>query len=112
MTEHADSCRAAGAELVVVSRFTVANGTTEEVKRAFVSRPHLVDSVSGFVRMDVISPMDCPDEIWLLTYWTDEQSYRRWHRGHEYHESHKQIPRGVKLVPRSAEVRLFQLVAS
>lgn len=112
MTEPAPVVRNGPAAFAVVSRFTVANGTTGQVKRAFASRPHLVDSASGFLRMDVISPVDCPDEIWLLTYWADEESYRRWHRGHAYHESHKGIPRGLKLVPRSAEVRLFEYVAS
>lgn len=103
---------ASPAAFAVVSRFTVANGTTDEVKRAFANRPHRVDSADGFVRMDVISPVDLPDEIWLLTYWTDEDSYRRWHRSHAYHESHQGIPRGVKLVPRSAAIRFFEYVAS
>ena len=51
---------------VAISKFAVANGMTVEVKEAFVKRPHLVDSAEGFVRMDVLSPKDTPDEIWLL----------------------------------------------
>ncbi len=96
----------------VVSRFTVANGIAGAVKQAFLDRPHLVDSAPGFVRMDVLSPLEQPEEIWLLTYWTDEASFLAWHRGHAYHESHKGIPRGLKLVPRSAEIRHFAYVAS
>ncbi len=97
---------------VALSKFTVANGMTQEVKEAFQNRPHLVDDSPGFVRMDVISPLANPDEIWLLTFWTDEASYRAWHRSHEYHESHKGIPKGLKLVPRSAELRFFEHVSS
>lgn len=97
---------------VVLSKFVVANGMTEQVKRAFADRPHLVDNAPGFVRLDVISPLDNVDEIWLITYWEDEASYRTWHRGHAYHASHCQIPNGLKLVPKSAQVRCFEHVGS
>ena len=96
---------------VAMSKFAIANGMTAEVKQAFRDRPHLVDSAPGYVRMDVISPLDLPEEIWLITYWTDEASYRTWHRGHTYHESHKGIPKGLKLVPKSTEIRFFEHVS-
>lgn len=97
---------------VAISQFVVANGLTDEVKDAFSKRPHLVDSAPGFVRMDVISPRDEPDAIWLLTYWSDEQSYRDWHRSHLYRESHAGIPKGLKLVPGRNQILLFDHVAS
>lgn len=97
---------------VALSKFTVGNGMVEQVKRAFLERPHLVDDAPGYVRMEVISPLDCPEEIWLITYWRDEESFKTWHRSHEYHESHKGIPKGLKLVPKSASVRYFEYVAS
>ena len=97
---------------IALSRFTVANGLAGEVKDAFVNRPHLVDRAPGFVRMEVMTPCDNPAEIWLLTYWRDEASYRTWHRSHSYHEAHRGIPKGLKLVPRSAQLRYFELVAT
>jgi heme-degrading monooxygenase HmoA len=60
---------------IALSRFTVANGMTDRMKEAFRRRPHLVDGVAGFVRLDVLGPQDTPDEIWLLTYWEDEASF-------------------------------------
>lgn len=96
---------------VAMSKFAIANGMTAEVKQAFRERPHLVDDAPGFVRMDVISPVDVPEEIWLITYWTDEPSYRTWHRGHTYHASHQGIPKGLKLVPKSTEIRFFEHVS-
>ena len=53
---------------VAHSRFVVANGMEDEVRKAFRERPHLVDSVSGFIRMEVLSPADRPQEFWLMTY--------------------------------------------
>jgi heme oxygenase (mycobilin-producing) len=95
-----------------ISRFTIANGMTVQVKAAFHARPHLVDGASGFRRMEVISPVDRPEEIWLITFWTDEESFRTWHRSHLYRDSHKGIPKGLKLVPGETEIRHFEHVAS
>jgi heme oxygenase (mycobilin-producing) len=84
---------------------------TEDVRSAFLDRPHLVDTAPGYLGMEVMSPLDNRAEIWLMTRWHDEQSYREWHRSHEYHASHKRIPKGLKLVPGSASVRLFEIFA-
>jgi heme oxygenase (mycobilin-producing) len=96
----------------VLSRFVVANDMDAEVKKAFILRPHLVDSAEGFIRMEVLSPEDMPNEIWLMTYWADIASYRTWHKSHAYHESHLGIPKGLKLVPGSTALRIFNLIAS
>jgi heme-degrading monooxygenase HmoA len=97
--------------IVALSRFTIANDMSDEVRTAFRHRPHLVDGASGFLGMEVMSPVDARAEIWLVTRWHDEMSYRSWHRGHDYHESHKGIPKGLKLVPGTANVRLFEVFA-
>lgn len=97
---------------VAISQFVVANGVTEQVKQAFRDRPHIVDDAAGFIRMDVISPQEEPDAIWLMTFWSDEQSYRNWHRSHAYHESHAGIPAGLKLVPGRTRIIFFEHVAS
>jgi heme-degrading monooxygenase HmoA len=97
--------------LVALSRFTIANGMAEEVRTSFRQRPHLVDRAPGFLGMEVMSPVGDTAEIWLVTRWENEQSYQSWHRGHEYHESHKGIPKGLKLVPKSNEIRLFEVFA-
>ena len=97
---------------VAISKFAVANGMTQQVKDAFIARPHLVDSAEGFVRLDVLSPVETPDEIWLLTYWQNEESFRTWHKSHMYRDSHKGIPKGLKLNPEATEIRFFEHIAS
>lgn len=96
---------------LAVSKFRVANGLTPEVRAAFVARPHLVDDAEGFVRMEVISPIDDPDEFWLLTYWTSEQDFRSWHSSHMYRDSHSGIPRGLKLDASATQLRFFRTIA-
>ena len=96
---------------VALSRFVIANHMAGEVRDAFRDRPHLVEQAHGFVGLQVMSPVENEAEIWLVTRWTDEESYRSWHRGHTYHESHAGIPKGLKLVPKSTEIRFFHLFA-
>lgn len=95
-----------------LSRFVIANDMREEVVEAFRNRPHLVDEAPGFLRMDVLSPIENTQEIWLITYWTDQESFKVWHHSHTYHQSHKGIPKGLKLVPKSVEIRYFEHLCS
>lgn len=98
--------------IVVVSRFAIANDMVSQVREAFRNRPHLVDHAPGFMHMTVMSPPDKSEEIWLVTYWEDEPSFRAWHKSHDYHASHEGIPRGLKLIPESTEIRLFEVFAT
>ena len=97
---------------VSISRFRVRNGMEREVAQAFRERPHLVDGAPGFVRMDVLSPADDTTEFWLVTYWTDEESFRVWHRSHEFRDSHSHIPKGLKLDATATQLRGFTYVTS
>jgi len=97
---------------VSISRFRVANGMESEVAEAFRERPHKVESAPGFIRMDVLSPSEDAAEFWLVTYWADEESFRVWHRSHEYRDSHAYIPKGLKLDAAATQLRSFRYVAS
>jgi heme oxygenase (mycobilin-producing) len=97
---------------VALSRFVIKNEMQLEVREAFLKRPHLVDEAPGFVRMEVLSPQENAHEIWLMTFWTNEESFREWHHSHLYRESHKGIPKGLKLVPKSVELRFFEHICS
>jgi heme oxygenase (mycobilin-producing) len=97
---------------VSLSKFVVANDQIAEVKEAFRHRPHLVDGQPGFVRIEVFSPLDRPLEIWLVTYWTDAESFKTWHHSHLYQQSHQGIPKGLKLAPGETEIRYFEHICS
>lgn len=103
---------ASAPHFVALSKFVVANDKISEVKTAFRARPHLVDGAAGFRRMEVLSPLDRPDEIWLVTFWTGAASYRAWHHSHLYRDSHRGIPAGLKLVPGETKIREFEHVCS
>ena len=101
-----------GSTFVALSKFVIANDKTAEVKAAFRARPHLVDGQPGFARMEVFSPLDRPEEIWLVTYWMDAESFKVWHHSYLYHESHKGIPKGLKLVPGEQKIWHFEHICS
>jgi heme-degrading monooxygenase HmoA len=107
-----ESASAGASTFMALSKFVIANDMAAEVKAAFRNRPHLVDGQPGFIRMEVFSPLDRPQEIWLFTYWTDAQSFHVWHHSHLYHEAHKGIPKGLKLVSGEQKITLFEQVCS
>ena len=103
---------AAVTPIVAMSRFVVANGMVHDVKQAFRERPHLVDRAPGFIRMEVLSPRDAPEEIWLMTWWRDEPSFHAWHGSQDHKLAHAGIPRGLKLVPGETQLRFLERVSS
>ena len=97
---------------VALSKFVVANDMSTAVKQAFRDRPHAVESASGFVRLDVLSPEENLNEIWLITYWSTRKNFEEWHKSHLYRESHSGIPKGLKLVPKGTSLIFFEHVSS
>jgi len=97
---------------VALSRFEVRAGWEDAVVAAFRDRPHEVERAPGFQRLDVLRPTSQPTEFWLITYWTHEQAFREWHRGHGRIEAHRGMPAGLKLVPGSAELLDLEHVTS
>jgi heme oxygenase (mycobilin-producing) len=97
--------------IVAISKFEIQNGMEEEVREAFRNRPKLVDNAQGFIRMDVISPLGNPSEIHLITYWDSEEEYENWHKNHLKH-SHKYIPKGLKVVPKSWELIKYEYICN
>ncbi|MFD2247437.1 antibiotic biosynthesis monooxygenase family protein [Pontibacter ruber] len=95
---------------IALSVFEIANDMAKEVKEAFIARPHQVDTAIGFLGMKVFSPQENVNEFWVMTSWTDEDSYKVWYKDH-MKEAHQGIPKGLKLVPGSLKVRFFDQVS-
>jgi heme-degrading monooxygenase HmoA len=89
---------------LVLSRFKVANDMQEEVRAAFLARHRLVDVVPGFLGLEVFTDSEDSSVFHLVTRWTDLQSFREWHGSEAHHQSHRGIPKGLKLAPGFTEV--------
>ena len=85
--------------VVVLSRFRVANGLQAEVRSAFRHRPHLVDGAPGFLGLETFVDGTDDSVFYLITRWSDFERFRNWHGGAAHRDSHKFIPKGIKLDP-------------
>ena len=94
-----------------MSRFKVINGLEAKVKQAFLHRPHLVDHVPGFLGMETFTEEKDGTAFYLLTRWTDAESFRAWHASPAHHESHRGIPKGLKLDPSFTKITVLDRLA-
>ncbi len=94
-----------------ISCFEVMPGFEEQVNEAFRNRPKLVENYQGFFRLDVLSPVKNETEIWLLAYWDNEERIREWHKNH-LKDSHISITKGLKLVPHSFKLCIFNHITT
>jgi heme-degrading monooxygenase HmoA len=83
--------------VTAISRFRVRNGLEKDVRHAFLNRPRLVEKAPGFCGLEVLTDAPDPAVFLLLTRWTDEASFRAWHRSEAHHQSHALMPTGLKL---------------
>jgi len=85
--------------VVVTSQFRVANGMADAVQEAFLDRPGLVDTAPGFLGLEVFTDQQDPTLFYLVTRWTDFDTYEAWHGSADHRASHKFMPKGLKLDP-------------
>lgn len=94
--------------VVVISRFRVRNKMEDAVRIAFDRRPRLVEEAPGFVGIEVFTDAGDGALFYLVTRWTSVEAFRSWHASHQYHESHRGIPKGLKLDPKATEIRVLE----
>lgn len=75
-----------------------------EVCEAFLNRPGLVDSTPGFLGMETFTDAKDATVFYLVTRWSDSDTFHLWHKSPEHHLSHKFIPKGLKLDPAFTKV--------
>lgn len=90
--------------VLVISRFKVANGLETEVMEAFEKRPCLVESVPGFLGMEVFTASEDTSVFHLVTRWIDRETFHAWHKSPEHHLSHGILPKGLKLDPAFTQI--------
>lgn len=74
------------------------------VREAFFNRPHYVDSAPGYLGMETFTDSTDETVFYLVTRWTDADSFRTWHGSKDHRLSHRFIPKGLKLDPAYTEV--------
>jgi signal transduction histidine kinase/heme-degrading monooxygenase HmoA len=93
--------------IVAISQFRVANGMEEAVKQAFRDRPRLVDQAPGFLGMEVLVSAEDASVFSLVTRWTDVESFHTWKSSEAHVQSHRFIPKGLRLDPAYTKLTLL-----
>jgi heme-degrading monooxygenase HmoA len=63
--------------IVVSNRIQVAKWHVAEFEQRFAGRARMVESMPGFVRLEILRPMQS-DYYIVPTHWKDEVSFRAW----------------------------------
>jgi diguanylate cyclase (GGDEF)-like protein len=82
------------------------------VAEAFAHRVGLVDREPGFLGLEVYT--DAKDEalFYLVTRWTDAASFDAWHHSEAHRQSHRGMPRGIKLDKAQTQLFVMNRIAS
>ena len=98
--------------ILATSRFRVINNREQEVRQAFLDRPHHVDNQAGFLGLEVFQDQTDAAVFHLMTRWTDVSSFRAWHSSPAHHRSHELMPKGLKLDSAFTELRILDRIDS
>jgi heme-degrading monooxygenase HmoA len=76
---------------VSMSRLRIEPGRAPELIRAFNSRLHEVDSVAGFIDLQVWQSDRDAGEVVMVSRWTDRASFKDYMRSAAHQRSHERI---------------------
>ncbi|MDP2606376.1 MAG: antibiotic biosynthesis monooxygenase [Deltaproteobacteria bacterium] len=77
--------------IAVSNRIQVAKGHEQDFEARFGGRARLVENMHGFVRLEILRPINS-DYYIVLTHWQDEASFRAWTDSAEFKEAHRNRP--------------------
>lgn len=77
--------------IVVANRILVAKDHEKEFENRFKNRAGLVDTMSGFIRNEILRPIQS-DYYVILTYWESIEDFRSWTESEEFKKAHSKPP--------------------
>ena len=75
----------------VANRIPIAKGFEKAFEDRFKGRARKVDRMQGFIRNEVLKPIES-DYYIVLTYWENKETFTTWTESNEFKESHKNKP--------------------
>jgi len=74
---------------VVTNRVPVESGWREKFEDRFRQRAGQVDKQPGFLRMEIMRPVDDNTPYLVMTVWRDEQAFLDWVESEDFKLAHK-----------------------
>jgi heme-degrading monooxygenase HmoA len=74
--------------IVVMNRITVAKGREAEFEKTFEQRDRAVDSMSGFLDLEVLRPAEGSTYV-VMSRWKSREAFDEWTKSEAFHAAHK-----------------------
>ena len=74
---------------VVTNRVPVADQYREEFERRFKNRAGQIDKQPGFVRMEILRPLNDTSCYCVSVVWENEAAFKNWVKSEDFAEAHK-----------------------
>jgi len=73
--------------IVAVNRIFVKPAYRDAFEERFKTRVRLVESMPGFVRMEILRPVEGEDYL-VMTWWKDRESFEAWVQSEAFRKGH------------------------
>ncbi len=78
--------------IVVANRIPVAKGYEKEFEKRFENRFGAVEKMKGFVRYELLRPLQGSDYYVVKTYWETPEDFHAWTQSEAFKQSHVNRP--------------------
>ncbi len=75
---------------VMINRMTVPDGWRERFEEMFRTRARAVDTRPGFIRAEILRPMEGNDYL-VMTHWQSREDFNAWKGSAEYRAGHARV---------------------
>ena len=89
--------------IVVMNRITVAEGREKDFEKTFEQRDRAVDSMSGFLNLEVLRPSEGSTYI-VMSRWQTREDFDQWTRSEAFHAAHKKQTPGISQTRPTLEI--------
>lgn len=91
-------------KFVAINYITCDAEYIERFEYLFNTRAHSIDTIDGFLYMEVLRPLDPNDNCYLIvSHWENEDSFRLWAKSPQFLEGHKRGFEDIKHAKQSGE---------
>jgi heme-degrading monooxygenase HmoA len=98
---------------VVANRVPVVAGWEERFEARFQQRAGQVEQQSGFVRMQILRPVDASSPYVVLTTWENEAAFQAWVGSDDFKLAHQNpLPKEAFDPERSGGMECFEVIIS
>ena len=93
-------------------------GYAERFEELFASRAHAIDTMPGFVDMQVLRPAKNGDAYLIVSFWEDESAFKAWTSSPAFIEGHKRgfadiaaAKAAGKPVPMTSDFKTYKVIS-